>query len=52
MMTQRLVTINGETRCLKTWARIYGIAYGTVICRIRDLHWSEVRAITTPVRRK
>lgn len=41
------VTIGGETKCLKQWARHFGIHPATVRYRIRK-GWPAERALTTP----
>lgn len=46
------VTINGETKILIDWAREYGINPKTVYNRINVLGWDDVRAVTTPSRKK
>jgi hypothetical protein len=42
-------TIHGETRCLKDWARRYGMRYMTVYARVED-GWPVERALTAPIR--
>ncbi len=44
----RLITINGVTRCLTEWEEVVGINHGTVKRRLR-LGWSYHDAITVPV---
>ena len=55
MMTPRLLTIQGqgrgETHSLTRWAKIGGIAYGTLITRLRDLGWDDEKAVFTPVKK-
>lgn len=46
----RLVTLNGETLCLKDWAYKLGIKPGSLYFRIYNLKWSLEKAITTPIR--
>ena len=46
----RLITYNGETRCMKEWADIAGIAYGTFQKRLAS-GWSMERAMTAPLSR-
>lgn len=37
-----LITINGETKCLCEWSRIYGVNYGTVRSRHeRGIPWEQ-----------
>lgn len=43
-------TINGETKCLKDWAKSFEISYQTVQTR-RRLGWDIEKAVTTPVKR-
>jgi hypothetical protein len=45
----RLLTFNGETRCLTEWSDIVDIAPATLTSRLR-LGWSIERALTTPIR--
>lgn len=49
--SNRLIEINGETKTLAEWCRIYGMNYGTVEDRI-CYGWDEKRAIMTPVDEK
>lgn len=44
----RLLTFNGETRCLTDWARITGIGECTIFYRLQR-GWSVERALTEPV---
>lgn len=41
------LTIDGQTKCLKEWAEIYGRTYGTVHDRI-SRGWDVKRALETP----
>lgn len=43
------VTIDGETKCLKDWAREFGIKYSTVQMRI-ERGWKVEDALTAPIR--
>lgn len=45
------LTYNGETRTLKEWADACGIAYSTIMSRLR-YGWSIERALTYPVRKR
>ena len=45
------ITINGETKTLAQWVRIYGVKYSTAQWRIEH-GWSAVDALTKPVREK
>lgn len=42
------VKINGETKTLMEWCKVYNIKYHTVVGRI-DNGWTAQRAITTPI---
>lgn len=46
------VTMNGQTKILKDWAKIMGLPYGTVHRRIKHLGWSAQEALTRPLRKK
>lgn len=50
--TNRLITINGETKCLKEWCEIYKISYKTVHARIHRDNWSVIHALTVPITTK
>ena len=43
----RLLTLDGETRCLTEWAKILGVPYEALRGRIRQ-GWSAERALTEP----
>jgi hypothetical protein len=43
----RMITYNGETRCLAEWAEILGFNYSMVSIRVYR-GWTFERAITTP----
>lgn len=43
----RLITYNGETLCLREWARKVGITHRTLSVRLRR-GWTTERALTTP----
>lgn len=45
-----MVTMRGETRCLKEWTDRTGVSYDAARMRIKRLGWDAVTAITTPVR--
>ena len=45
------VEYNGETKCLKEWAREYGIPYLTFYYRYKN-GWSIERALNTPVKKR
>jgi hypothetical protein len=44
-----MLTMDGETLPLITWAERLGIAYQTVKCRIRGMGWEAEKALKTPV---
>lgn len=44
------VKINGETKVLIDWCKIYNIKYTTVMSRIND-GWDIIKAIITPARK-
>lgn len=44
----RLITLHGETKCLRDWAAQYGLGPRTVSKRIDELGWDAERAFTTP----
>jgi hypothetical protein len=48
MRNNVLLTINGKTKTLMTWAREYGIRYDVLISRLRR-GWDEYEAVTFPV---
>jgi hypothetical protein len=48
--SSRLITCDGETRCLAEWAEITGIHPNTIERRISVTGWSPERAIHTPVK--
>jgi hypothetical protein len=43
----RLITFNGETRCVREWARVIGI--GPSVLQRRIQKWSVAEALTTPL---
>ena len=45
--TNRFYTVNGSTRTLKEWSRIYGIGDDTILHRIES-GWSVEEAVTLP----
>ena len=47
----RLITLNGETKNIATWAGELGIDSGVIYARLNNLGWSEEKALTTPVRK-
>lgn len=46
--SNRLFTINGETRCLMEWCEILGLKYKTVATRIYTNKWTVEKALFTP----
>lgn len=42
------ITIEGDTRCLKDWARHFGVPPSTAFARVAA-GWDHVRAVTEPV---
>ena len=50
--TTRFYTFKGETKCMNDWIKEFGFARGCVESRLRDLHWSIEKALTTPSNRK
>ena len=48
----RLITFNGETRCLAAWAEKIGINTNTLHARIGRLNWPIKKALTTPVKKR
>lgn len=49
MSTNRLITADGVTHCLATWADITGLSRNCIEKRIDLLGWSVDEALTTPV---
>ena len=45
------ITINGETKVMAEWCRVYGIPKRVVSRRIRRFGWDAVRAVTTRILR-
>lgn len=45
----RLITFNGETKCLAEWAELRGIKYITLLQRLKR-GWNIQKALITPVR--
>lgn len=41
----KLITINGETKCLPEWCELLNLNYNTVRTRINNYHWSPERAL-------
>lgn len=49
--TNLVITLDGESKPLSRWCRIFGIPYGTAISRIRR-GWSHRNAILTPIKKR
>lgn len=49
--SNRMVTIDGETKCLIEWTEVYGINYGTAKRRLNS-GWDSKKALTHPVQTK
>lgn len=47
--TNRIITYNGETKCVKDWAEFLGIDSHLLSARLNRLGWDEEKALTTPV---
>lgn len=47
--TNRMVTYNGETKCVGEWAQITGINSSTLHSRIFNKNWPIAKAMTHPV---
>ncbi len=47
--TNKLLTMNGETRCMEEWVEITGLPRSTLDCRLKR-GWSVEKALTTPLR--
>jgi hypothetical protein len=43
--SNRLITFNGETRCIAEWSQITGINKSTIQHRLKN-HWSDEKALT------
>lgn len=49
--SNRMITINGEAKCMADWADFFGINYGTVQSRLRA-GLSHVEAVSAPLKRR
>lgn len=47
--TNHILTYAGKSQTIKEWADELGIKYKTLCARIDDYHWSDEKALTTPV---
>jgi hypothetical protein len=45
------LSYNGKTQTMKQWADELGIRYLTLANRINNLHWSDEKALSTPVKK-
>jgi len=45
----KLITFNGETRCITEWAEKIGIEMGTLHRRLTYTNWTVEKSLTTPV---
>jgi len=50
--TNRIITHNGKTQNAAQWDKELGFPVSTISQRIRAYHWSEEKALTTPMRQK
>lgn len=48
--TNRVLTINGETKTLSEWSEISGISVSTIWARMNVYGWDEEHAVFTPLR--
>lgn len=48
----RLITIDGETKCMSEWAEIYRIDPRRVNYRVNKLGWDPIKALTLPLNAK
>ena len=46
----KLITYNGQTRCVSEWAEITGINAAAIFARLNKLGWDAKRALTEPIR--
>lgn len=44
-----LITIDGETKCVRDWCRLKNISYGAYYYRVTFQGWAPERAIKTPI---
>ncbi len=52
MLTNKYITYQGETLCMKAWAERLNINYNTLQSRLGKYQWSVKRAFTTPTKNK
>ena len=48
--TNHILTYAGKSQTIKEWADELGIKYKTLCARVDDYHWSDEKALTTPVK--
>lgn len=46
----RMITHNGRTQTLVNWCRELHLDYAAVRARLNKLQWTEIKALTTPIR--
>lgn len=51
LRSNRLITFNGETRCVTEWAGIIGMKVITLSCRVRN-GWTAEDALLKPIQKK
>jgi hypothetical protein len=49
--TNKLITIDGVTKCAKHWCRHFGVNYGTYLARVNRYGWPVEPALKTPLQR-
>lgn len=47
--SSRMVTFEGQTKCVAEWASIYGVSRNIILYRL-DAGWTVEKALTTPKR--
>lgn len=47
-----VLTVKGQSRCIREWEDIKGMTRTTIWQRINKLHWSPERAVMTPQKRR
>lgn len=45
----RMITLNGETKCMIEWCEIYGVRIGRINDRMNKLGWDAETAFNTPL---
>lgn len=51
MRTNRVYTLNGETKTLKQWCDLYSLKYHTILCRVLK-GWPIEKALWHPIKQK